>query len=395
MTKRTESRQVSPTDSVRNRPGIRNERESGDRMETDDLIYLVSCAVNGTTPDAKRTAGMDPDAICRLAARHRIAATVAPALEAAGIRDKRFADAGKACLLKSAVLDREMTSLFRELDAAGIWHMPLKGIVLQRLYPMYGMRQMADCDILFDGERAEDVRTVMEKLGFRQKQSSAGYHDVYRKEPAIVFEMHRTLFSTGPHDKLDVYYRDVKSRLLGSGFEKHLSPEDFYLYMTAHEYKHYSGGGTGLRSLLDTYLFLRNNEPDMNYVKTEAAKMGIAGFEAANRSLAQRLFSGKELSEADREMLDYILSSGAYGTAVHQVENAMARQKQGRLGYTLRRFRVPFSRKNGSYAAYAAMYPFFYRHRLLLPFLPFWRLFRSIRSGRFKTEAKAVKSAKT
>ena len=31
-------------------------------MEAEDLIYLVSCAVNGRKPDPERIAGMDMDA---------------------------------------------------------------------------------------------------------------------------------------------------------------------------------------------------------------------------------------------------------------------------------------------------------------------------------------------
>ena len=54
-------------------------------MEAQDLIYLVSCAVNGVTPDAERVAGMDLDAIYKLASCHMLAATVSPALKAAGV----------------------------------------------------------------------------------------------------------------------------------------------------------------------------------------------------------------------------------------------------------------------------------------------------------------------
>ena len=65
---------------------------------------------------------------------------------------------------------------------------------------------------------------------------------------------------------------------LGDGFEKHLSQEDFYLYVTSHEYKHYSAGGTGLRSVLDTYVYLQKAAPDMDYVTAEAEKLGMAEF---------------------------------------------------------------------------------------------------------------------
>lgn len=363
-------------------------------MEAQDLIYLVSCAVGGVKPDVERVAGMDLDALYKLASRHLLAATVAPALEAAGVKDERFVKASRSSVLKNATMDAEMDALFAELDAAGIWHMPLKGIVLQHLYPVYGMRQMSDHDILFDASRADDVKRIMEGRGFSTEHFGASNHDVYHKEPVCNFEMHRALFGPGHEEKLYEYYRDVGERLLGDGCEKHLSPEDFYLYVTAHEYKHYSVSGTGLRSLVDTYVYLQKQSLDMGYVAAEAEKLGIAAFEAANRSLAQHLFSGEALTEADKEMLNYILDSGVYGTVDHRVENAMSKNGWGKIQYALNRFFVPVSRKNKNYEAYAGTYPLFYKHKILLPFLPFYRTFRSMKEGRFKSEAKALKKAK-
>ena len=78
--------------------------------------------------------------------------------------------------------------------------------------------------------------------------------------------MHRALFGPGREEKLYEYYKDDEKRLLGDGYEKHLSPEDFYLYVAAREYKHYSVGGTGLRSLVDTYVYLQKEFLNMTYV---------------------------------------------------------------------------------------------------------------------------------
>lgn len=253
---------------------------------------------------------------------------------------------------------------------------------------------MSDHDILFDANRAEDVKAVMEGLGFQTESFGASNHDVYHKPPVSNFEMHSALFGPSHDEKLYEYYRDVDKRLLGDGCEKHLGAEDFYLYITAHEYKHYSISGTGLRSLLDTYVYLQKTPLDMAYVTAEAQKLGMAAFEAQNRALAQHLFSGEELTKADREMLDYILSSGVYGTAGHRVENRMARNGWGRFRYALDRFLVPVSKKNRDYAAYAGTYPLFYRHKILLPLLPFYRTFRAMGNRKFRAEARAIKNAK-
>jgi len=363
-------------------------------MVEQDLIYLAACAVNRETPDPARVAAMELDTLYQLAAKHLLAATVAPALQAAGVQDERFSSALEHSAFKNATMDMEMDAMFAALDAAGIWHMPLKGIVLQHMYPSYGMRQMSDHDFLVDPDRMEDIRTIMEGLGFSVCRYDVNHHDVYHKEPVSNFEIHRSLFGEGAGQALFSYYQKIEDRLLGEGLEKRFSPEDFYLYMTAHTFKHYSKGGTGLRSVLDTYVYLQKESLDMAYVAAEAEKLGIKEFEAASRSLSQRLFSGAELTAADREMLDYILASGVYGNVLHRVENTMHKRGFGKIGYALNRFSVPFSRKNDRYKAFSQTYPVFYRHKLLLPLLPFYRSCHAMKSGRFRAEAKAIKKAK-
>lgn len=135
--------------------------------------------------------------------------------------------------------------------------------------------------------------------------------------------MHKYLFSPGVGNGIYEYFTDVESRLGGERPEKHFTPEDFYLYILAHEYKHYSKGGTGLRSLLDVYVFLKAEDPDWAYVVAEAERLGLVEFEKKNRSLALHLFAGEELTAQDQDMLDYILGSGVYGNVSNSVNNSM------------------------------------------------------------------------
>ena len=333
-------------------------------METQNLIYLISCAVNGVKPDPERVAGMDLDAIFSLASRHMLAATVAPALKAAGIQDKRFAKALEHSALKSSTMDMEMDALFVELDAAGIWHMPLKGIVLQHLYPIYGMRQMSDHDILFDADRAEDVKSIMEGLGFSTEHFGTSNHDVYHKEPVSNFEMHSALFGATSTKVFMAYFKNTKSRLIrdgADGYGYHFTPEDFYIYILAHEYKHFENGGTGLRSLLDIYVYLTRTTLNMNYVRDEVKKLGISSFEYMNRRLALDLFGGRELDEKEQKLLNYIMSSGTYGTMKNRVSYQI--KKKGRWGYFWSRVFQPYGLMIGPY-------PILKKLPVLLPF--FW-----------------------
>lgn len=358
-----------------------------------DVIYLVSCAVNERIPDKARIASMDREAVFALAARHMIRSAVAFALESAGCSDKQSGSTIAAAQWKTVIFQKTLEDIKKELEEAGIWYMPLKGAVLKDLYPKYSMREFVDHDILFDASRAEDVKAIMEGLGFTSWRFGVNNHDCYYKNPCLNFEMHRTLFDPNQEEKLYTYYQHVEDQLLGDGCEKHFSPEDFYVYFLAHEYKHYYRGGTGLRSLLDTYVYLSKIRLDINDVEAKTEKLGIREFEEQYRALSLHLYGGEALTAFDREMLDYILSSGANGSIIHSVQNKMRKNGWGKFRYMLNRFSVPISKKNPYYTIYAGVYPFFYQHKVLLPLLPFYRTFLAIRAGRFKAEAKAVKNA--
>ena len=297
-------------------------------------------------------------------------AAVAYALEDAGIYDSSFSEAKAKAMRKVALMDVEMSLIFAKLIDAGVWYMPLKGAVLKDDYPKYGMRQMADHDILIDAVRAGDVRVIMESCGFTTESFGAGNHDVYYKPPVLNFEMHTALFGEAHEKRIYEYYKDVEKRLVRDGYARHFTDEDFYIYLLAHEYKHYSGGGTGLRSLLDIYVYLRKHKPDMAYVTRELRKLGLEDFEAENRSLAFHLFGGEKLTETDRRMLHYILTSGTYGTLRHSVENQL--RKKGRWGFFKSRLTLPYNVMQDKYPILKKapfLYPFCWIYRLLYGFL--------------------------
>ena len=189
--------------------------DEGYRAAIFDVVYLAACAVNETVPDAVRVKEMDLELLYKAADRHLLAGITAMALESAGVKDQAFTQALGKAVRKVAVFDVERAVILEKLEEAGIWYMPLKGSVLQSLYPKTGMRQMADNDILCDPSRMSDVRDIMESLGFSAKaHRGRGVHDSYFKAPVCNFEMHRALFSTGYDMRVEEYYRDVKNRLI-------------------------------------------------------------------------------------------------------------------------------------------------------------------------------------
>lgn len=360
-----------------------------------DIFYICSCAVNNTQLEQNDIKTIDLDHLYEAAKKHMLASMVGQILQKARISSQPFKNAVSIAQRKAVIFNNDLSNIISELEASGIWYMPLKGSVLQAFYPSFAMREMCDIDVLFDASRGEDVKTIMKRLGFQVMSFGSNNDDDYLKPPVSNCEMHRSLFGNKHDKKLYKYYKDVKKRLIkdeDNNYGYHFSPEDFYIFMIAHEYKHYNNGGTGLRSLLDTYIYLKNHELDTAYVTVELKKLGILEYEQKNRSLATKLFSGETLTEEEQLMLDYIIFSGTFGTLEHQIDNT-----GGKIKYFFRRVYGPIGKDDPWREDFMKRYETFFKYPILLPFLPFYRLFRAIRINpkRLKAEAIALIKAGT
>lgn len=343
-----------------------------------DMIYLIYSIINNKIPDKNKIDNMNLENIYKAAENHMLTAITAMALETAGVKNHTFTQAKGKAFRKNAALDVEREALFSYLDSEGIWYMPLKGAIFKEFYPSYGMRQMSDNDILFDSKYRAKVKKYFELHGYKVEEYNKGNHDVYIKLPVINFEMHIELFNNKFNaPEIIEYYKNVKDILIkdGSGFGYHFTNEDFYIYMIAHEFKHFSKGGTGLRSILDTYVFMKKfeNSLDIKYIENMLKKFGISDFEKSIREVAADLFGKNQLDIKNNEMFEYIAFSGVHGTTSNIVINKIkALDNDVMYG----KFKYIWSRIFLTPAQIKESYPYFYRHKILLPLLPFHRLKR-------------------
>jgi len=351
-----------------------------------DVIYLVSCAVNEIIPDRNRVDLMNIDLVYQIAKKQLLTAIISYALESSGYKSEVTSSEIAMSIRKTVIMEKEKEEVLQKMEDAGIWYMPLKGTVLKDYYPKTGMRQMADIDILFDSAKAEQLREIMLNQGFEPQVTAAkSPHDVYFKKPVTNFEMHKTLFGAMRAVSLYDYYIDVKNRLVlneRSSCGCHFTDEDFYVYLIAHEYKHFAGGGTGIRSLLDIYVFLKKFEQylDWKYILAELGKLELTDFERKNRELSLKLFQLQDLDEEEENMLAYMVSSGVYGNIQNLVNNGINSAGGGKYAYILHRVFLPMEKiKRG--------YPLFYKFKILLPLLPIYRLIKSKNNPHAKSKA--------
>ena len=328
------------------------------------LIYLIRCVLTGKQPSKQRLEKIDTQKLIEVAREHSLSAVCAYALNAAGIKDAAFEEDKNKSIRKVILLDAQRMQIFAMLEQAGIWYLPLKGVFLKEYYPMIGMRQMADNDVLFDMSRRGDVRKIMNELGFTLN-AEREVVDEYLKEPVYNFEMHGELFMGYQVGELADYFRGIPGRMIKDDeneYGYHLSDEDFYLFMIAHEYKHYKLGGTGIRSLVDTFVFINKfgSSLDWEYISSELDKMGIRDYERRNYDLSMKLFGAVKLSAEEKKMLDYYIFSGTYGKAENLLDNRI-NEKDSKAKYILGRLATSTDRLK-------AANPILYKHKMLIPF---------------------------
>lgn len=356
------------------------------------LIYLMACSLQGTKPEEALLANIDMEALLRLAKAHSVSAMVCMALEqtdafqhTAETTRLKWLDAKNKAVRKNMLLDAERHQLEKEFAEHGIWYMPLKGSILKDWYPKFGMREMADNDILFDPAGRKQVREIFQNRSYKTVSFRKGNHDVYEKAPIYNFEMHVSLFN-GTYKELTEQYENVKERLLpvdGTAYQFAFTPEDFYVFVLAHAHKHYSHSGTGVRTLADIYIMNQKLGGTMNweYVDSELRGLGIFSYERESRELAQKLFGIAELptkanlSEAEQQMLAYYLGASTYGTIENRTLNQMQKlQPDGGAitAHTKRKYLL--SRIFPGREWCKACAPTVYKYPVLLPFFWVWRL---------------------
>lgn len=371
-----------------------------------DMLYLAACGIHKQAPDPARVLAMDLKKVYTLSRSQSLNALTYLALEQMKKVDgpeildpdrilPAWAESRNKAIRKIMLLDGARAQLFAYLEEKGIWHLPLKGVILTPLYPELGTRQMSDNDILFDGTYRQEVREWFVAHGYTVEHYGASNHDVYHKDPVYNFEMHVALFHEAAHPQMAEYYQTLKERLklvTGKGYEYCMTDEDFYLYLLAHMYKHYSNSGTGLRSLLDVYVYNRAKDKlDRAYLDQELQKMGLLEFEEQMRLLADKFFDPAlkktNLTEQEWGILHELSFNHTYGRKENSWKNAVRKtQPEGepitagvKFRYILRRLFPTREHMEKWCELYS---PFFHRHKWLMPAARIWRFVKAEKEQR-------------
>lgn len=268
---------------------------------------------------------------------------------------------------KEAQYDAEISELIDDFEKHSIPHMLLKGYVVKNLYPYTNMRSMCDVDILV-GDEVKSASEIMLLHGFEQK-SSENLHDSFFKKPSTIVELHKSLFDeelTNLNGYFKVGFERAKT---ADGFEYRyeLSDEDFYIFLISHFYKHFARCGTGIRSVLDIYLYLSkySDKLDFKYIDSELKKIGLDSFNKKISALSYEWFGSGGNIKPD-PISEYIISSGTYGKTVNlELNRFLNNSDEG--SYSASKIRYVFKTLFPSCKYMSARYPVLNKCPFLLP----------------------------
>ena len=370
------------------------------------MMNLIAGEVCGKAIDRARGAFSKEETLqlYKLSKAHDLAHLVGNALIKNDLIDDneiraKFQKQTMLAVYRYETINYELDCLRRVLNEAQILFIPLKGSVLRQYYPEPWMRTSCDIDILVqesDLERA--VAVLREKLSYREE--AKGPHDIgLFSESGVHLELHYSLVEANRVQKIESVLQSVwEGATPVSGTSEYLlSDEMFYYYHIAHMAKHFVvTGGCGVRPFLDIWVLNHHVSHDPEARRALLAQGGLLTFAAEAKTLSEVWFGEGEHTDLTRQMQDFLLRGGAYGTTQNRVAVQQVR-RGGKVRYALSRIWLP-------YEILKYRYPSLCGKRILLPLYEIRRWFalafgtsakRSISELKFNSSMTGAEQAKT
>ena len=275
--------------------------------------------------------------------------------------------------------------LLAEAEREGVYVLAVKGVNTKKHYPETDMRSMGDIDILYRDTQHEQMKALMERLGYEGFQEGRK-HDHYQRKPYVSVELHRELVAA--ESEYSAYYSDIWSRVRpreGCRYVHEMCIEDEYIFAIVHLAEHFKHGGVGIRFLMDVFVYDHLNTMDRDHVKRELVKLRLWDFYRNISRLAERWFGepGQEQVPGQsqeqtytpeeerllRELEAYIISNGTYGSSKNAAALSVA--EAGRSRFLLH---VLFP----GLKSMQTMFPWLKKYPVLLPVGWLWRGVRSL-----------------
>lgn len=315
------------------------------KNEYDYLIHLLKSILNGTRPEEKPE-NLSFEKIFNISKHHGVANMSYYAIEKLAEKPdaqlaKKWAEYRDRAIVKDLTQTLEFDAVSQKLKNENIRFLALKGIFLKDMYPQRDMRLMADIDLLVDSDNVSKANKIMTSLGYEPEITPDKDHDAYFKQPMMNIEIHRRLFGEENKEYSTLFSNVWEHSVMDADNNLNLNDNWFFIYLFAHLDKHLNNGGTGIRSIMDIYVYLKQKEKTLDWelIYSQLSKVGKAQICRDVIAVSKIWFGDFPPSEKYKEFERFILSSGTYGTRLNS--NLNKHKKMGTFRFIIHRLFPP------------------------------------------------------
>ena len=282
-------------------------------------------------------------------------------------------------------LNYDFSRVAKLFEREKIKYIPLKGTVIRKMYPVPWMRTSCDIDILIEEKNFDRAAKCLLDAGL-QKGSESPHDITFITQSGSHIELHYSLIEKETASDADSVLRKVwegSAEHKGYSYWCDMSDEMFYFYHIAHMAKHFLYGGCGIKPFVDLWIL-----DDLNGIdrakRDELLKRGkLLPFAESVRRLSKIWFGNGEHDPITRQMEDYILRGGVYGSSENRI-TVQQQKKGGRIKYVLSKIFIP-------YDTIKFHYPILQKHRWLTPIMQVRRWGKLIFCGHLKRTAREIR----
>ncbi len=360
-------------------------------MTNEILFHLLraeisKCDVSEETKNKITSDGMKE--LLELSKKHDMAHIVANSLAKLGLlgqdeTSKTYQSIRLGAVLRFVKHEQELGKISTIFEKNGIEFVPLKGAIINKFYPEGWMRTSCDIDVLVhESDLEKGVDCLVKGLEYKTDNKKE-YHDVHVFSPnGVHLELHYNIQENMKSiDKL--LARAWEYSVPSGGKCRHeFEREYFVFHIIAHTSYHFINGGCGIKPFMDLFVLKTVAGYDEEKVKALCQECGLENFYEKVMRLMKVWFMGESHDDLTRQMEEYVLTGGVYGTYTNKIAVSQA-NTGGKKKYFLSR--VFLSKEK-----LAEIYPVLKKHGWLLPLMQIRRWFKVLFGGGFKRSVKEI-----
>ena len=325
------------------------------------------------------------ETLYKLSKMHDLSHIVCLALKNIGLWGKdeifsKFQRQQNLAVLRYEQQKYELSDVENMFSDKAVLFLLLKGMCMKDLYPEPWMRTSSDIDILVQKKDMQKASDLLCKTREYTVRVSTDDMVALVSKTGVCIELH-CLDERKPDFEVPLNIWEKAEKSEGT-YRCYVSDELFYCH-TAHMVKNIRSGSCGVRTFLDMYLLTYRNELDYEKAMELLDKNGYSKAAQAFLKVSRVWFDNEEEDKLSQIISKCVILSGVSGNS-YSMTRVRQKIKGGKSKYILSRIFLPYYKMK-------KRFPVLEKHKWLLPFYHFKRLFIIISNGRIKASVDEIK----